>query len=220
MDALANGGVLPTEDTFGIVAKRYVEYQRKRCAAGQLSEPEMRWQKGIVEKHLIPFFGSIKLATIRPSKVNAYVESRTGEVSAGTIIKETNVLKHFFGFACDVWELIPTNPTRRVRMPEAPEGRTRHLEPAELQKLLLACPAWLRPSVGLAVSTGMRRGELMRIRWKDVDVKGGRILLSLTKSGKPRFAYLNQLSNQVIAPLEPEGRRPQELLFPRLRLSK
>ncbi len=136
-----------------------------------------------------------------------YIESRTGEVSAGTIIKETNVLKHFFG-------VIPANPARRVRMTEAPEGRTRHLEAAELQELLLACPPWLRPIVGLAVSTGMRRGELMRIRWKGVDVKGGRILLSLTKSGKPRFAYLNQLSNQVIASLEPDGRRAQELLFP------
>jgi integrase len=62
----------------------------------------------------------------------------------------------------------------------------------------------------------MRRGELMRIRWKDVDVKSGRILLSVTKNGKPRFAYLNQLSNQVIASLNPEGRQPKELLFPGL----
>jgi integrase len=148
--------------------------------------------------------------------VNAYVESRTGEVAAGTIIKETNVLKHLFGVACDMWEVIPSNPARRVRMPEAPEGRTRHLEPKELQKLLLACPVWLRPIVGLAVSTGMRRGELMRIRWRDVDVKAGRILLSVTKNGKPRFAYLNQLSNQVIESLEPDGRTPNEKLFPGL----
>ena len=60
----------------------------------------------------------------------------------------------------------------------------------------------------------------MRIRWKDVDVKGGRILLSRTKSGKPRFAYLNRLSNQVIASLEPEGRQPKELLFPGLTLAQ
>jgi integrase len=213
-EALANGELLPTEDTFGAVARRYVEYQRKRCAAGELSAKEMRRQQGIVEKHLIPFFGSTKLAIVRPSKVNAYVESRRGEVAAGTIIKETNVLKHFFGVACDVWELIPANPARGVRMPEAPEGRTRHLEPAELQTLLLACPPWLRPIVGLAVSTGMRRGELMRIRWKDVDLKSGRILLSMTKNGKPRFAYLNQLSNQVIASLRTEGSETRGLLFP------
>jgi hypothetical protein len=57
-EALANGEPLPTEDTFGVVAKRYIEYQSKRCAAGQLSAQEMRRQVGIVEKHLAPFFGS------------------------------------------------------------------------------------------------------------------------------------------------------------------
>jgi hypothetical protein len=48
-EALANGEPLPTEDTFGVVAKRYVEYQRKRSAAGQISEQEMRRQKGICQ---------------------------------------------------------------------------------------------------------------------------------------------------------------------------
>jgi integrase len=105
-----------------------------------------------------------------------------------------------------------------VKLPELPEGRTRHLEPAELQKLLLACPPWLRPVVGLAVSTGMRRGELMRIRWKDVDQERGRILLELTKNGKPRFAYLNQLANQVIASLELG--KSSDLIFPGLTPSK
>lgn len=213
-DAIANGEPLPTEDTFATVSRRYIEYQRKRCAAGQLSEQELGRQQGIVEKHLIPFFGSMKLAAIRPAKIHAYVESRTGEVAAATITKECNTLKHFLGVACDSWELIPSNPARKVKMPEAPEGRTRHLMPAELEKLLLACPPWLRPIVGLAVSTGMRRGELMRIRWMDVDTDRGRILLELTKNGKPRFAYLNQLSNQVIASLE--RRQPKDLMFPGL----
>jgi len=213
-EAIANGEPLPTNENFGAIANRYIQFQRKRCSAGELSEQEMRRQEGIVEKHLVPFFGATKLKSIRPSKVNAYVESRTGEVAAGTIIKEANVLKHLFGVACDIWEIIPSNPARRVRMPAAPEGRTRHLEPKELQKLLLACPVWLRPIAGLSVSTGIRRGELMRIRWKDVDLKRGRILLSITKNGKPRFAYLNQLSNQVIESLSPEGRSPNEALFP------
>jgi integrase len=213
-EALANGAPLPTEETFGAIAKRYIEYQRKRCSAGELSQQELTRQKGIVEKHLIPFFGSTKISNIRRSNVNAYIESRTGEVAAGTIIKEANTLKHLFSLACEDWELIPANPAKRIKLPEAPEGRTRHLDPAELQKLLLACPPWLRPIVALAVSTGMRRGEFMRIRWQDVDIKGGRILLSLTKNGKPRFAYLNQLSHQVIAYLEPETHKPSEKLFP------
>ena len=213
-EALANGEPLPTEETFGAVAKRYIEYQTKRCSAGALSKEELARQTGIVEKHLIPFFGSTKIASIRRSNANAYIESRTGEVAAGTIIKEANTLKHLFSLACEDWELIPANPAKRIKLPEAPEGRTRHLQPQELQKLLLACPVWLRPIAALAVSTGMRRGEFMRIRWKDVDIKNGRILLSVTKNGKPRFAYLNQLSHLVIAYLEPEKHKPSEKLFP------
>ena len=212
--AIANGEPLATEDTFAMIVKRYIEYQRKRCAAGELSQHETERQLGIVEKHLLPFFGFIKLPAIRSAKVREYIESRLGEVAAATICKEVNVLKHFFGVACDSWELIPSNPARGVRLPDLPEGRTRHLEPAELQKLLLACPVWLRPIVGLAVSTGCRRGELMRIRWRDVDQQRGRILLELTKNGKPRFAYLNQLANQVIASLD-RG-KPIDLIFPGL----
>lgn len=213
-EAIANGEPQPTEETFAIVARRYLDFQRKRCRAGGLSEQELHRQEGIVEKHLTPFFGEMKIKSIRPAKVNAYIEARTGEVSAGTIIKEVNVLKHLFGVACEQWEIVPSNPARRVKLPEAPEGRTRHLQPQDLGKLLLACPPWLRPIVGLAVSTGMRRGELMRIQWKDVDIAGSRILLSITKNGKPRFAYLNLLSMQVIESLTPADRLPTEKLFP------
>jgi integrase len=130
----------------------------------------------------------MKIAKIRRSTINRYVESRTGECSAGTILKEANVIKHMFNLATDEWELIPANPAKRLKMPAAPPGRTRHLDTAELARLLEACPEWLRPIVGLAVSTGMRRGELMKIRWKDIDDADARILLSLTKNGRPRFA--------------------------------
>jgi integrase len=60
----------------------------------------------------------------------------------------------------------------------------------------------------------MRRGEFMRICWRDVDVEAGRILLAITKNGKPRFAYLNQLSHQVIASLQSVEHKPTDKLFP------
>jgi integrase len=212
--AIANGEAPPTEETFTQVAKRYLGYQEKRRKAGAISEQELVRQQGIMEKHLLPFFGPLKIANIRRSKLNAYIESRTGQAAAGTIIKEANVLKHLFALACDEWEIISLNPAKRLKLPEAPEGRTRHLDPQELRTLLEACPPWLRPIVGLAVSTGMRRGEFLRISWKDVDVKASRILLAITKNGKPRYAYLNQLSHQVIASLQPEEHKPADKLFP------
>ena len=80
--ALASGQPLATEDTFATVSTRYIEYQRKQCRAGHLSAQELRRQTDIVEKNLLPFFGSTKLAAIRPAKINAYIEARTCEVAA------------------------------------------------------------------------------------------------------------------------------------------
>jgi hypothetical protein len=156
-EALANGEILATADTFSAVAERYLNFQKKRVKAGEVSAQELVRQEGIINKHLVPFFKGMKIATIRRSKLNAYIESRTGEVSAGSIIKECNTLKHLFNLACDEWEIIPVNPAKRLKVPEAPEGRTRHLDPPELKGLLEACPQWLRPIAALAVSTGMRR---------------------------------------------------------------
>jgi hypothetical protein len=151
---IADGDELPTDDTFAAVAERYLAYQKKRHKAGQLSAPELVRQTGIIEAHLAPFFAGMKIAKIRRSKLNAYIESRTGEASAGSIIKETNVLKHLFALACDEWEIIDANPAKRLKLPEAPPGRTRHLDPVELARLFAVCPAWLSPIIGLAVATG------------------------------------------------------------------
>ena len=138
-----------------MLINRFLDFQRKRCRTAQLSKKDLERQEGIIAKHLIPFFGKMKLANIQPTNVYAYVEARTGEVSAATIAKECAVLKRFLTVASTNWNLISKNPTRGVEMPELPGGRTRHLAPAELQKLLVACPAWLRPIAGLAVSNWM-----------------------------------------------------------------
>jgi integrase len=211
---IADGDAPPEDVTFEAVAARYIAYQKKRVKARDLSAAELIRQEGIIRQHLVPFFKGMKIAKIRRSTINRYIETRTGECSAGTILKEANVLKHLFNLCCDEWELIKANPAKRLKMPTAPPGRTRHLDTAELARLFEACPEWLSPIVGLAVSTGMRRGELMKIRWKDIDHAGARILLSLTKNGRPRFVYLNALSNSVIASLSRTPHGPADLLFP------
>jgi integrase len=49
-----------------------------------------------------------------------------------------------------------------------------------VRAILEACPEWLRPIAGLAVATGMRRGEVLGLRWLDIDFKSGRIRLPQT----------------------------------------
>ena len=211
------GKPLPSEDSFAVFAAEFLDYQKRRISTkvvrGRLSQAEYDRQHGIVEKHLKRFFGQMRLAVIRRKDVAAYIHSRIGEVSDGTIIKEVNTLKRLFNVAIDR-EKISVNPAHRAPVPKAPEGRVRYLAAEELGRVLRSCPEWLRPIVGLLVSTGCRRGELLKTRWEDVDVIRREIRLRHTKNGKERPALINELTMQVLHSMGAGTRKMGGLLFP------
>lgn len=109
-----------------------------RVVHGKISQAEYTRQKGIVETKLVPHFGSMKLAAVRKADVVRYIHDRTGKVSDGTIIKEANTLKKLLNDALDL-DKIPVNPAQRAQLPQAPEGRTRYLEPDEWLAVFRAC---------------------------------------------------------------------------------
>jgi integrase len=111
--------------------------------------------------------------------------------------KELNVLKHLLRLAVD-WEIIPISPASSVKSPRVPAGRVWYLQPAELRLLLDAAPGWLRPIIALAACTGMRRSEILGLRWLDLDLANGRILLPQTKNGEGRIVYLNNAALSAI----------------------
>lgn len=199
----------PSEESFSAIAKRFLKHQKARLTPAAYTRED-----GIIETHLKPFFGEgTKLASIRRADVQRYVTERSGEVSAGSVTKELNVLKHLMSLAVE-WELIPANPAHGVKSPKAPAGRVRYLQPGELRAVLEACPEWLRPIAGLAVSTGMRRGEILGLRWLDVDAKNSRILLPQTKNGEGRIVYLNKLAQQALSTVPvPDDAKPTERIF-------
>lgn len=63
--------------------------------------------------------------------------------------------------------------------------------------MLQGCPEGLRLIVALAVSTGMRRGEILGLRYLDVDLSNRRIMLPQTKNGEGRIVYLNEMAHMV-----------------------
>ena len=164
----------------------------------------------ILEKHLKQFF-RVPVASVRRVDIQRYVTKRSGEVSAHTVQKELNVLKHLLKLAVE-WEIIPFTPAQGVKSPKVPAGRVRYLQPTELRALMETSPDWLRPIVGLAVSTGMRRSEILGLRWLDVDLHGGRLLLPQTKNGEGRIVYLNHLAASVLNSIS--NGNPAKLIFP------
>ena len=197
----------PGEQTFADVAARFVTYQKARLTPRTYDR-----EAGIVNEHLSKFFcGSV--ASIRRVDIQRYVTKRAGEVSAHSVQKELNVLKHLLRLAVE-WEVIPFSPAQSVKAPRVPAGRVRYLQPTELRSLLEACSEWLRPVVALAVTTGMRRSEVLGLRWLDVDLMHARILLPQTKNGDGRIVYLNQSALTALRCVSPlPGTRTTDHVF-------
>jgi integrase len=169
-------------------------------------------EKGIIDLHLTSFFAG-RIAAIRRVDIQRYVTKRSADVSAHTVQKELNVIKHLLSLAVE-WEIIPFNPAQGIKSPKVPAGRIRYLQPTEIKTLLESCHAWLRPIVGLAVSTGMRRGEILGLRWLDVDIAHARILLPQTKNGDGRIVYLNKSAQAILMSLPfNEETKPTDKLF-------
>src|SRR5262245_37209634 len=75
------------------------------------------------------------------------------------------------------------------------------------------CPAWLQPVVALAVTTGMRRGEILGLRHLDIDLASSTIWLPQTKNGEGRVVHLNHTAKAALESLEPHSGPPNTLVF-------
>jgi integrase len=185
----------PGKETLGEMIPRYIQHQRAR-----LTPKAFDRTRGVVEGHLRNFFGSVRIADIRRTDIQRYITLRSGEVGPASVIKEINILKHLLNLAVE-WEIIPINPAQSVKLPKAPAGRVRYLQPGELRSVLDLCPDWLRPIAALLVFTGMRRSEVLGLRWLNVDLHGSRILLPQTKNGEGRIVYLNESAATILRSL-------------------
>src|SRR5262249_17825069 len=116
------------------------------------------------------------------------------------------------------WQWIKENPMLKVSKPREPRGRVRFLDDDERHRFLNACKvstnSFLYPFVVLALSTGMRTGEIFNLTWRDVDLKRGRIILHETKNGERRFVPLAGLALELLIKLNADAQSDSNLLFP------
>lgn len=180
--------------TFKEASNEYLDGQKPL-----LTPKEYDRQGAILEQHLRPFFRG-KIGEISARSVEQYITLRSRKCSAATIRKEVGVLKHLLNRATKQGK-ISKSPAAGVTMPKLPAGRVRYLQPTELQAVLEYCPPWIRPVVRLAVATGMRRGEILGLRWLDVDLLQRQVNLPQTKNGKGRTVYLNEMAMDVFRSL-------------------
>ncbi len=147
------------------------------------------------------------LTAITPACVAKYRDERLNKVSPGTVIRELAYISAVINHARREWSINTENPVGRVRKPAAPPGRDRVLTTDEEARLLEALrptgrrSPWLYPLVVLALETAMRRGELLALRWEDVNLATRTATLHYTKNGEGRVVPLSSRAAEVLQAL-------------------
>ena len=111
----------------------------------------------------------------------------------GSINKVLTILKHMFTKAVE-WEMVEDQTLKRIRKVKLMKDngkRLRYLSKEECKALLDNCHGYLEPIVIFAVNTGCRRGEILSLKWDNVDLKHGFISLDRTKNGERRDVPIN-----------------------------
>ena len=138
--------------------------------------------ESIVQQHLIPAFGHIRLRSLRPRHVSPQYarwadsgrkNEEQGGLSPRTIVNHHRVLKGALGYAVQQ-QVLAANPADSVKPPRVAPPNIKVLDRPQLGHLLeIAKSTSIGPIVHLAGHTGMRQGEVLAVRWSDVNLDNG-----------------------------------------------
>jgi integrase len=152
-----------------------------------------RSKRGFI-KQLAEAFGNLPLRRFNSMLIEQYQTERLQKGNKpATVNRLLATLKHMFTKAVE-WDMVEDETLKRVRkakLLEENNKRLRYLSKEECQNLVACCDKHLRPIVITALNTGMRKGEILGLRWESVDLRHGFILLEQTKNGERREIPIN-----------------------------
>jgi integrase len=152
--------------TFGEFAADWLERQQARRLAPKTAD----LYRGIVSHHLTPAFGTMHLGSITRADVEHFLAQQS-HLSASTVGQFLKRLKAIFADAVEHGQLAE-NVAAKVKLPVRPD---RHAEmailtPEQFDRLLDVAGAPWRTLYLVAVRTGLRRGEILGLKWSDVNL--------------------------------------------------
>jgi len=178
---------------------------------------QLRWWQSQMGHYLLADLTPSLIAEQRDKLLKGI--TKQGKIrSPSTVVRYLAALSHALTVAMKEWGWIEDSPMRKISKPQEPRGRVRFLSDEERTLLLAACQQSTNPYlylvVVLALSTGMRQGEIMNLRWEDVDIFRGRILLQKTKNGECRTVPIRGLALHLLSQEHQKRIQDLGLLFP------
>lgn len=153
------------KSTFNDLAKRYHEWARVNNKSYVVNK---RYYINKVTK----FFGTRRLVEINPWLVERWKGERSKETGFTEVDRELATLKHMFTKAIE-WRMTDENPARTVKQFRKTKKRDRFLTQEEISRLFECLPEHQRPLIQFALLTGLRRANLLNLKWSQVDLMHG-----------------------------------------------
>lgn len=203
--------IKPEKMTF----RAFVENWRQKYAIKHLAFKSIAAYETQLRSHILPEFGEMKLEDIKPLHIVDYLDKLeqakkakgNGSLASSTIEMNRRVLMNIFKRAVE-WRIIKINPVATVGKPRVTHQEIEPFDENEVRQLLQALhkePYHWRMMITLALTTGMRRGEMLGLEWKHIDWKNGIIEVSQT------LVYANKGEIIVKEPKTKNGRRKLSL---------
>jgi integrase len=159
------------------------------------------WRHDVFRARTIcDYFGAKSFREMSPLLIEKFKRDRRESVtrkdtvrSPASVNHELTLLSKIFNLAID-YKVTDTNPCTKVKKYKLDNKRYRYLLPEEEPRLMAALSgprAHLKPLVIVALGTGMRQGEQLRLTWDRVDFSRRVLVLTKTKSGKDREVPMN-----------------------------
>jgi integrase len=210
--------------TFKQAATRYeTEFFERHPSKAKSQQHQLDWWvKELGDKYLADITPAV-ITEARQKLANLEVEPEERR-SPSTLNRYVALLSHILSVAVREWQWLEDSPIKRVKKLKEPRGRVRFLSDKERERLLEKIKTKDSPQlelfVVLALSTGMRKGEIQNLTWEDVDLNRGMIIIQNTKNGDRRAVGLASKALQLLKEYSKVRRIDSQLLFPGVDPSK
>ena len=182
---------------FDDFAKEYLDYAKVNKRSWGRDESSL--------KRLLPLFGDLVLSKITPRHIEEYKKMRLDKVKPSTINRELICLKHMFTIAAKFGKFDGKNPVKEIKFFQERQYIMKILDKEEIKRLINVSTGYLRAMIIIALNTAMRKGEILNLRWNDIDFNEHYIYIKESKSNKTRKIPMNGVVAATLKDIKRQG---------------
>jgi integrase len=176
----ATAAAPPPRPTADMTLYAFLTTWHQTCVAPHRKPSTSESYEQVMRCYIVPHLGTMVIADLTPFDVQAWINTLTNQVSARTVEYARAVLRRALNQALR-WRLVSDNVARHVDLPQRVRPVVAPLTASQAQRLLATAHSHRHEALyRVALSLGLRKGEVIGLRWKDIDLDKGTLTVAQT----------------------------------------